>query len=556
MTTFRRRLPAALATLGLAALWATPDTTVAQDPGQVRYAPDRAEGEGPFQRLIIRGVTVIDGTGAPPRGPMDIVIENNRIVDIVSVGVPNVPVDPAGRPQGADHEIDAEGWYALPGFVDLHLHTGGVPKAPEAEYTYKLWLAHGITSSRGLGYGPVDWSLHERERSARNEITAPRMFVYARPGTGWSQGSVRTPEQARAWAEWAEGRGIDGIKLGLSGESTEVLAALLEEATARGLGSTAHLAQTVVAGTNALEAARMGLGALTHYYGLFEAMYDGHDVQPWPPDFNYNNEQDRFGQVARQWDLIHPPGSAEWNQLIQDLLAEDLILDPTMTAYVASRDMMREREAEWHETYTLPSLWDFYQPSRTNHGSYYFRWTSWDEVAWRNFYHRWMAFLNDYKNAGGRVTVSSDAGYIYNLMGFATIEEMELLQEAGFHPLEVIRGATMHGAQALYEPSGRAIEVGVLRSGMLADVVLVKENPIEDLKVLYGTGVVRLNDETGVAERRGGIRYTIKDGIVYDAKALLADVAAMVEAQKRERGITELPDIPWAPGEAPGSGGS
>ena len=48
-------------------------------------------------------------------------------------------------------------------------------------------------------------------------------------------------------------------------------------------------------------------------------------------------------------------------------------------------------------------------------------WTSWDETAWRNFYRVWMDFLNDYKNLGGRVTVSSDAGYIYNTFGFGTI---------------------------------------------------------------------------------------------------------------------------------------
>ncbi|HZD05635.1 MAG TPA: hypothetical protein VE173_11965, partial [Longimicrobiales bacterium] len=103
---------------------------------------------------------------------------------------------------------------------------------------------------------------------------------------------------------------------------------------------------------------------------------------------------------------------------------------------------------------------------------------------------------------------------------------------------------------------GEPIRFGVLRPGLLADVVLVKENPLHDLKVLYGTGVVRLNDQTGRAERRGGVRYTIKDGIVYDAKQLLADVATMVEAQKRERGITELPDVPWAADEGVADGGA
>ena len=120
---------------------------------------------------------------------------------------------------------------------------------------------------------------------------------------------------------------------------------------------------------------------------------------------------------------------------------------------------------------------------------------------------------------------------------------MELLQEAGFQPLEVIRGATLHAAQALHEPKNKPIAFGVVRPGLLADLVIVPEDPIANLKVLYGTGAVRLNEQTGKAERVGGIKYTIKDGIVYDAQQLLADVARMVEKQKQERGITRLPAI-------------
>ena len=63
-------------------------------------------------------------------------------------------------------------------------------------------------------------------------------------------------------------------------------------------------------------------------------------------------------------------------------------------------------------------------------------------------------------------------------------------------------------------------------------MVIVDQNPLKNLKVLYGTGALRLNDQTGKPEWIGGIKYTIKDGIVYDAKKLLADVAAMVEKQK------------------------
>jgi imidazolonepropionase-like amidohydrolase len=146
-----------------------------------------------------------------------------------------------------------------------------------------------------------------------------------------------------------------------------------------------------------------------------------------------------------------------------------------------------------------------------------------------------MQFLNDYKNRGGKVTVGSDAGFIYQTYGFTTIEEMEMLQEAGFHPLEVIRAATLHGAEEIFYPLKKSIEYGVVREGLLADLVVLDENPLKNLKVLYGTGAVKLNDETRQVERVGGVEYTIKDGIVYDAKALLKDVEQMVEKQKTFR---------------------
>jgi imidazolonepropionase-like amidohydrolase len=518
-----------------------PFTASAQeDTTDPRPAPPRSEGEGPYQRLIIRNATVIDGTGAPPRGPVDIVVEGNRIKSLFAVDAAAGDMRSTDRPQDATREIDATGMYVLPGFVDLHLHTGETPKTPDAEYAYKLWLGHGITTGRGVPFASPAFSESEKGRSARNEITAPRMFTYRLPLDEW-EANIESPELAREWVRKAAATGIDGLKL--NAYPPEIMSAVIDEARKHHLGTTAHLSQQGVAQMNALDAARLGLGTVTHFYGIFEALYDGHDVQPWPPGHNHADEQHRFAQVARQWNLIHAAGSDEWKALLAEFKSLNVILDPTMTAYLASRDVMTRRNADWHETYTLPSLWDFYLPNRANHGSYYFDWTSWDEAAWRNFYRVWMRFLNDYKNLGGRVTVSSDAGFIFNTFGFSTIEEMELLQEAGFHPLEVIRGATLHGAQALFEPKGTPIEFGVVRPGLLADLVIVPEDPVANLKVLYGTGAVRLNEETGKAERVGGIKYTIKDGIVYDARQLLADVARMVEKQKQERGLSRLPAI-------------
>lgn len=502
-----------------------------QEPRQVAPAPDRepAEGEGPFDRLIIRGATIIDGTGAPPRSPVDIVIEGNTIKSIKSVGSPHLEIDANDRPGDATREIEGAGMYVMPGIVDLHVHTGGVPKAPEAEYVYKLWLGHGVTTVRGVPAGPLGWSLSEKARSARNEIIAPHIVSYHRPGSGWDDREIITPEDAREWVRFASEQGVDGLKLG--SYPPRIMAALLDEAREYNLGSTAHLGQMGVAQMNALDAARLGLGSITHFYGLFESMYEAHDVQPWPADMDYNDEQFRFGQVARQRRLVKPGGD-KWLALQKEFLELSFYLNPTMTIYSAGRDVMRARNADWHARYTLPSMQSFFDPSREDHGSYFFDWTTHDEVAWKRFYQVWMRFLNEYKNRGGKVTVGSDSGFIYQLYGFGTILELELLQEAGFHPLEVIRAATMHGAEEIHKPLGTPIEFGVLRAGLRADLLIVEENPLANLKVLYGTGAVRLNDETGKVERVGGVLYTIKDGIVYDARQLREDVAAMVAKRR------------------------
>jgi imidazolonepropionase-like amidohydrolase len=126
------------------------------------------------------------------------------------------------------------------------------------------------------------------------------------------------------------------------------------------------------------------------------------------------------------------------------------------------------------------------------------------------------------------------------LYGFAFIRELELLREAGFHPLEVIQAATLNGAEAL----GADKEIGSVSVGKLADLVVVEENPLKNLKVLYGTGAIKLTEDNEVI-RVGGVKFTIKDGIVYDAKSLLEDVKEMVEESKAVSGYQiRQPGIP------------
>ena len=164
--------------------------------------PDRQRGEGPFERLVLRGVIIVNGEGAPPVGPMDVLIEGNRITQIRNLGLYK-PVPEADRIPvlEGDRVMELEGHYLLPGFVDLHAHFGGDAQGVPAEYVAKLWLGHGITTIREPGsFNGLDWVLEHQARSAKNEIAAPRIFPYVGFGQG-EKGPFLTEERPGTGSE-------------------------------------------------------------------------------------------------------------------------------------------------------------------------------------------------------------------------------------------------------------------------------------------------------------------------------------------------------------------
>lgn len=505
-------------------------TTITTNAAPGEKAPKRASGEGPYERLILRGGTIVNGEGAPAQGPIDIVIENDRIVRIVNVGHPGVPIKQNKRPIAGpnDKEIDVTDQYILPGFIDMHGHIGGSADNIPAEYVFKLWLAHGITTVREPGsFNGIDWVMDHVKRSEQNSIAAPRIVPYVGFGMG-NEAPITTPKQATKWVKRIAKQGAKGIKF--FGAPPEIMEAALTEAGKQGLGSMMHHAQLEVTAMNVIDSARLGLTTMEHWYGLPEALFEHQTIQNYSPEYNYNNEQHRFAEAGRLWDQAAKPDTEKWEKVRDELIALDFTINPTMTIYEASRDLMREMNADWHDEYTLPTLWEFFQPNRYAHGSYWFDWTTDDEIAWKKNFQQWMVFLNDYKNHGGRVTTGSDSGYIFKIYGFGYIRELELLREAGFNALEVIKSATFNGAQAL----GLEQEIGSIRVGKKADLVIVKNNPLRNFKELYGTGHFKLNDHNQPV-REGGVNYTIKDGIVYHAPTLLKDVRAIVKKAKEQK---------------------
>jgi hypothetical protein len=131
------------------------------------------------------------------------------------------------------------------------------------------------------------------------------------------------------------------------------------------------------------------------------------------------------------------------------------------------------------------------------------------------------------------------------MYGFGISRELELHEEAGFQPLEVIEHATWNGAKLL----GLDDRIGKVREGFIADLLIVNGNPLENLKLLnpYGADVMLLNGRPAPnyaplaasdqvqAGRGGGIEWTIKDGIPYHVPTLMREVKDMVSRARALR---------------------
>ena len=490
----RRPLLAALAALLAAAPAAAQTTGV-------------THGQRP-QRLVIRNATVIDGNGTPAKGPLDVVVENGRIVDLVTAG--------RGRRTPGDAVIDATGKYVLPGLINAHAHLqderAGVPQP--LQYELNLWLAHGITTVRDVG-SDTRKALQWRDQSAKGTLAAPRILLYP------MFGRPNSPDSARLRVRALKAQGVDGIKL--TGIDRDVMAAMEDEARKLGLPVAHHVG---VEETDAWDDVKLGTTSIEHWYGIPDAAI-GDGIQDFPASYNYNNEADRFRYAGH---LFREADPARLDSVLLAMAKANVAWVPTLDIYEASRDLQRAQNQPWFRDYLHPTLEAYFKPDLANHGSYFVGWTSSDETFWKENYRLWFQALRKFERMGGLIGVGDDAGFIYQMYGFGLIREMELKQEAGFKPIAVIQQATGNNARIL----GRESQLGRVRPGYAADLIVVNGNPLDDLKVLYATGVDHVVD--GKAVHTGGVEWTIKDGWTYHGPTLMAEVKAMVSKARAERG--------------------
>lgn len=448
-------------------------------------------GERPA-RLLIRNATVIEGNATPPYGPVDISVADGLITQIA-------PARAAAAVPANTTVIEAGGRYVLPGLINAHAHLHDERAGQPMPFAYqcKLWLATGITTIRDVS-SDFAKGVELREKSKQNTIVAPRIYLYrVFPG-------ANTAAEARQRVRDIKASGADGLKF--FSIYRDIMEPMLDEARQLGLRSAHHAA---IAETNAWDDIRFGTTSIEHWYGIPDAALEK-GVQGFPADFNVTREIDRFRWAGRLW------REASWPKLLEVLdgmVKAKVAWVPTLNIYEASRDLERYQNQPWFRTHLHPALEKYFAPNPEYHGSFFEHWTSTDEAYWKENYRLWMAAVLEFGRRGGLIGVGEDAGFIYNVYGLGLVRSLELHQEAGFPLLKVLEQATANNARIM----GLEGRLGRVRVGYAADLLVVRGNPLEDVKVFYPGK---------------GIEWTVKDGIPYSAPQLDREVRELVAAAR------------------------
>jgi imidazolonepropionase-like amidohydrolase len=379
--------------------------------------------------VILEGATLIDGTGALPKPNTTIVIDGNRIVF-----VSNNTADSFDLNFSTANSVNLTGKYIIPGLFDMHAHVGNVLKDSynqnESEYMLRMLLTHGITTIRNPG-GPTEQSVALRENASEGKIAGPQIFTAGQllntPDipVPFVEKQVQTEQDVRQEVRTQAAAGVDYIKLYV-GLTPDLVEAAIDEAHINGKKVVGHLYMT-----SWTDAANLGIDALTH----------GVPVSPFLLSEADRQEFLEFGDHPFNhllWlDLVDLNGP-EINNMISALVNNDIPVDPTLDIYEIITKEESQHQYLWPKVLQLTKML--------------------------------------YDN-GVTILSGSDIPNFDLVPGASLHHELELLVEAGISPLEIIKIATRNGAHAL----GIEEEVGTVEAGKQADMIILSDNPLDDI---------------------------------------------------------------------------
>ncbi|MDP1568928.1 MAG: amidohydrolase family protein [Vicinamibacterales bacterium] len=397
--------------------------------------------------VALTNARVIDGTGAPARDGQTILIRG----DVIAEAGPAASVR---IPDGAT-VIDLAGKSVLPGLVMLHEHLY-YPAGPGVygqfgESFTRLYLAGGVTTMRTGGNmnGFMDMNLRERIAAGQKpgpaiDATAP--YVNGR-NTFIQMRSMTGPEEARRQvAYWAD-MGATSFKAYMQISRAE-LAAVVEEAHARGLKVTGHLCSVTYA-----EAAAAGIDTLEHGFFAATDFVEGKTPDACPGQ----------GQGQQTIAALDPEG-APFKALVKTLIDAGVSLTSTLTVF---ETFTPGRPTPPGLDVLAPHLQDAFTQSLA-------RVAKNPDSVYRTLFPKAMALELAFARAGGLLAAGTDpTGGGGVVPGFSNHRQLELLVEAGFTPVEAIMIGTLNGAKAM----GLDARVGSIAPGKQADLLVIRGDP-------------------------------------------------------------------------------
>jgi imidazolonepropionase-like amidohydrolase len=398
--------------------------------GPLTTMSDQAQAQNDTGVIILEGATVIDGTGALPKFNTAIVINGSRIAYLSSNNATN---NSDLNFSTSKNVINLTGKYIIPGLFDMHAHVANVRKnsfnQSESEYMLQMLLDHGVTTIRNPG-GPTEQSVALRENVSKGRIVGPRIFTAGQLlntpqiPVPFVEKEVQTEQDVRQEVRAQALAGVDYIKLYV-GLTPDLIKAAIDEAHFNEKKVIGHLYMT-----SWTDAANLGIDALTHGIPVSPFLLSKDNQQKF-----LESGDDPFNHLL--WlDLVDLNGP-EINNMISALVNNYVPVDPTLDIYEI---IVKESQ--------LQDLWP-----------------------------KVLQLTKRLYDNGVTILSGTDIPNFDLVPGASLHHELELLVEAGIPPLEVISIATRNGAQAL----GIEEDVGTIEPGKQADMIILSDNPVDDI---------------------------------------------------------------------------
>lgn len=401
----------------------------------------------PSSRYSIMNVSVVD-------------VEKGVTIPGQTVKITGDRIDRIGPPAGPDvpertQTIEGQGLYLMPGLVDAHVHYLDAPVFG------RLMLANGIVLVRDMGM-PNEYILPLREALNRGEILGPEMITTGAildgdpPLIPLISLGIGTPEEGRAAVRKQVEIGADLIKV-YSRLDREVFLAIVDEAHKCGRKAVGHIPESV----SLEEAIDAGLQSSEHFFG-FEKMIGGLLGERVNYDFAGMGSQAGFLQRLGQ---VNPQ---DLHAMYRRIQASGMAVCPTIVTFKAATGIKAFQSGDFphREFISLMVM-----------GIWASIWSQQDDLPdyiWQN----WAQMVLGLHQAGVHLMVGTDLMLPGIFPGYAVHEEMALWQQASIPTVDVLRSATLGPAQFL----GLGGRLGSVSEGKTASMVLVRANPLEDIR--------------------------------------------------------------------------